>query len=329
MTTTGHDALRRPRLTPPMADCRRAITDFIAQHLTTPQHVVVAVSGGADSLALAWAAAFALPRAGHTASAVIIDHGLQDASAEVAEQARQRVEALGVPATVIRVQVDGSGNVEDNARVARYRALEDHASTVGSEAVLLGHTKDDQAETVLLGLSRGSGPASIRGMSTRRGLWCRPFLSITRESTRACCRDAGIEWWEDPHNTDPRFLRPRIRGEVMPVLEAVLGPGVVGALTQTADLVAADDDYLTELASGAYDAALAPSGFLEVGAIDSLPDAIRRRVIRRFVTEQLGVSPSFVQTTMIDALVVSWKGQGPVDIAGHKLGRHDNTLRIL
>lgn len=312
-----------------MADCRRAITDFAADHFITPQHVVVAVSGGADSLALAWAAGFVLPRAGHSCEAVIIDHGLQEESAAVAAQANERLQALGVGATVIRVQVDGSGNVEDNARVARYEALEDHAKRVGSTAVFLGHTKDDQAETVLLGLSRGSGPASIRGMASRRGLWCRPFLAIPRETTRACCEDAGIAWWEDPHNTDSRFLRPRIRGEVMPVLESVLGPGVVGALAQTAELIAADDDYLTEQANTAYDSALTATGGLDIPTVHSLPDALRRRVIRRFVKDRLGVSPSFAQTDMIDALVVSWKGQGPVDIGGHKLSRRDNTLWIL
>jgi tRNA(Ile)-lysidine synthase len=312
-----------------MADCRRAIAEFAENHFLTATSVLVAVSGGADSLALAWASGFVLPRAGHTLHAVIVDHGLQADSAEVAKQALHQVESFGVPGTITRVEVDGSGNVEDNARVARYDALERVASKQGAGAVFLGHTLDDQAETVLLGLARGSGPASIRGMSPVRGLWCRPFLQIPRQMTRQACQDAGIVVWDDPHNVDRRFLRPQIRHDVMPVLESVLGPGVSQALATTADLIAADDDYLIEVAEGVFALALTDLGELDVTALEPLHPAIRTRVLRMFVTRGLGASPTKVQTDMIDALIVSWKGQGPVDIAGHKLGRNDNTLRIL
>jgi tRNA(Ile)-lysidine synthase len=311
-----------------MADCRRAVTELVTTHLSGLGRIVVAVSGGADSLALAWACAFVLPKHGFEAEAVIIDHGLQEGSGAIALEAKTRVEELGLPATIIRVDVDGSGNVEENARGARYDALEHHATAVGAKAVFLGHTLDDQAETVLLGLSRGSGSTSIRGMSPVRGIWARPFLGLRRETTRQACVDAGVSWWDDPHNDDRRFLRPRIRHDLMPALVSVLGPGVPGALAQTAYLVGQDDDYLSQLASGALETALTPEGELEVSALIELPEPIRRRVIRLWVREQCDVSLSFVHTEMVDALVVAWSGQGPVDISGHTLVRVGNRLRI-
>jgi tRNA(Ile)-lysidine synthase len=313
-----------------MADCRRAVDNALATHLAanSPGHLLVAVSGGADSLALAWAAAFVSPQHGFSLEAVVVDHGLQDDSAEVASQAQTTLTQMGVASTIIRVSVDGSGNVEDNARTARYDAILQHQKHSGAAAVLLGHTLDDQAETVLLGLTRGSGPASIRGMATYTHPWLRPFLAIPRDTTVGCVSDAGYSFWLDPHNTDRRFVRPRIRHDLLPAIEDILGPGIPSALANTAALIAEDDDYLTSLADGHLSALSTTPGRLPAQPLAELPSPIRRRVLRAWVRETAGASMTLPQTEMVDALVVAWKGQGPVNIAGAKLSRQEGFLLI-
>lgn len=313
-----------------MADCRRAVANCVGEHLddTPHQRVLIATSGGSDSLALAWAAAFVLPRHGHFGEAVIIDHQLQDNSAEVAAAAKARLIDMGLDVTILPVSVDGTGNVEENARTARYQALENCAAAHGATAILLGHTEDDQAETVLLGLTRGSGPTSIRGMSTKRGLWLRPFLGVSAKTTEQACLDAGIDWWEDPHNTDPRFVRPRIRHDLLPVIEDTLGPGISKALAHTAKLVGDDDDYLNELAASWLAALDTDSGALPTSALAKLARPLRTRIVRGWVKARLGVSMSFHQTDMVDALIADWEGQGPVSVAGSRLGRRNGHLVI-
>jgi tRNA(Ile)-lysidine synthase len=313
-----------------MADCRRAVDDALTAHLAAHSsgHLLVAVSGGADSLALAWAAAFVAPQHGFTLEAVVVDHGLQDDSAEVATQAQSTLAQMGIASTTIRVSVDGSGNVEDNARTARYNALLQHQKDSGAVAVMLGHTLDDQAETVLLGLTRGSGPASIRGMAAYTDPWLRPFLGIPRDTTVGCVSDAGYSFWIDPHNTDRRFIRPRIRHDLLPAIEDILGPGIPGALANTAALIAEDDDYLTSVA-GEHLAALSTTpGRLPASPLAELASPIRRRVLRAWVRDTAGASMTLPQTEMVDALVVAWKGQGPVDIPGAKLSRQEGFLLI-
>jgi tRNA(Ile)-lysidine synthase len=313
-----------------MADCRRAVDDAVTVHLgaQSPGHLLVAVSGGADSLALAWATAFVAPKHGFTVEAVIIDHGLQDDSAEVATRARATLTEMGLSSTVIRVSVDGSGNIEDSARNARYDALAFQQKNTGAVAVLLGHTLDDQAETVLLGLTRGSGPASIRGMATYTRPWLRPFLNISRDTTTACVTDAGYSYWSDPHNTDQRFVRPRIRHHLLPAMEDILGPGIPDALAHTAALIAEDDDYLNSLADRHLTASSTTPGRLATDPLTELPSPIRRRVLRAWVRGYVGVSMTLPQTQMVDALVVAWRGQGPVDIPGARLSRQDGFLVI-
>ena len=313
-----------------MADCRRAVDDALTAYLptSTPGHLLVAVSGGADSLALAWAAAFVAPTHGFTLEAVIVDHGIQDNSAEVAEKTQSTLTEMGVPTAIIQVSVDASGNIEDNARTARYEALTRHLEGSSAIAVLLGHTLDDQAETVLLGLTRGSGPASIRGMAPYHAPWLRPFLGITRTTTQACVTDAGYQYWSDPHNTDRRFVRPRIRHDLLPEMERILGPGISAALANTAELIAADDDYLTALASDHLTALHTTPGQLPAKQLAEIPSPIRRRVLRAWVRQLTGTSMTLPQTEMVDALVVAWKGQGPVNIPGAKLKREEGVLLI-
>jgi tRNA(Ile)-lysidine synthase len=269
--------------------------------------VVVGVSGGADSLALAAVAAFVADREAYELSAVIVDHQLQAGSAEIAARAAVQLAGLGVTAEIVAVDVGTDGGPEASARRARYQALE----RAGAAAILLAHTLDDQAETVLLGLGRGSGPRSIAGMSPIDGLLRRPFLTLRRSETEHICRAYDLEWWTDPHNTDPAYRRSRLRAEVMPLLEDVLGGGVAEALARTADQVRADNAYLDELAD-------AVEGPLEVSVLAALPSALRSRVLRRGALEAGadGSALSAAHVAELDRLVTDWHGQVRIELPG-------------
>ncbi|MFL6090617.1 MAG: tRNA lysidine(34) synthetase TilS [Aeromicrobium sp.] len=295
------------RLDVAVAKGRRALRDAL-EDIEPGERVVVALSGGADSLALAACFAFEGPKAGWDCHAVVVDHGLQDGSADVAEQAAGQARGLGLTAEVVPVLVEGDGGVEAAARRARYAALEAQQATV----VLLAHTMDDQAETVLLGLGRGSGPRSIAGMPSRSGVFHRPFLGIRRAETERMCAVSGLEPWSDPHNADPRFRRPRVRHEVVPLLEDVLGGGVVEALARTAGLVRQDVEFLDALATEAV------SGDLGVAGLLALPRALRSRVLR---TAALGAGASATDLSAghvdaLDRLVTDWHGQTRVELPG-------------
>ncbi|MBN9152037.1 MAG: tRNA lysidine(34) synthetase TilS [Micrococcales bacterium] len=305
--------------------------------------VLVALSGGADSLALAAATAFEAPRAGGgtglRAGAVIVDHGLQTGSAEVAERAAAQARELGLdPVLVRRVVVGTGGGPEAAAREARYAALAEAASETGARAVLLGHTLDDQAETVLLGLARGSGTASLSGMApvsvassseaTAEGgasvTYLRPLLGIRRAQTLQFCKDSGLEPWQDPQNVDPKFARVRVRERVLPVLEAELGPGIAEALARTAEQAREDaealDHFAEEQAEELADHAEAGLS-LSVKGLASNPAALRQRIIRLAVAAEFGVSLSRAQTLEVARLVTDWRGQGVLHLPGVRVVR--------
>lgn len=281
------------------------------------ERVIVACSGGADSLALAAAVAFEAPRVGVVPAAVVVDHRLQEGSAEVAERAALQCRSLGLHAQVEPVTVGSEGGMESAARDARYAALLAVRDEFDASIVLTGHTRDDQAETVLLGLVRGSGLRSISGMPPLdpRGI-ARPFLGLGREITRSACTALGLHPWQDPHNADRQFLRVRARASVAD-LEIDLGPGIIAGLARTADLARADADYLDGLAAEAADLAGDPPW--KVSDLASLPDVIRHRVWR-VLTLRAGAAPGDVgqvHVGWLDALVTAWRGQGPVDIPGN------------
>jgi tRNA(Ile)-lysidine synthase len=282
--------------------------------------VLVACSGGADSLALAGAAAFVAPRLGLCAGLVTVDHGLQAGSVSRAAEVAAWGTRIGLaPATVETVAVTGPGGPEAAARSARYAALTGAATAVGAAAVLLGHTRDDQAETVLLALARGAGPRGLAGMPSRRTrdgvVFLRPFLPVSRADTRAACAELGLTPWEDPHNVDPAYARARVRA-AMPILVDALGPDVVPNLARTAALVAADLAALDELATAAEVAD--PDGALRVVDLAALPAALRTRVLRRFALGlgAPGGALSAIHIDALEALVVAWRGQGPVALPG-------------
>ena len=309
--TGPHPAIAITRLA-----VRRALARFQPGGL-----VLVACSGGADSLALAASVAFEAPRTRLSAGAVIVDHGLQEGSSAVAGRAADQCRRLGLdPVEIVTVQVASSGSgPEAGARHARYRALEDLAERVGAVAVLLGHTRDDQAEQVLLGLARGSGARSLSGMPARRGRYVRPLLSVARETTAAACEAAGLTAWVDPHNSDPAYGRVRARA-LLPILEAELGQGTVAALARSADLLRDDADALDDLAVDAREDL--GQGPIEASMLLTLPRAIRTRVWRLLALEA-GCPPgalSFIHVDALDTLVTSWRGQGPIDLPGRAQG---------
>ena len=316
--------------------------------------VLVALSGGADSLALAAATAFEANRYFDvTAGAVVVDHGLQAGSADVAAQAAAQARELGLnPVLVRRVEVGAEGGPEAAARDARYAALAAAAAETGARAVLLGHTLDDQAETVLLGLARGSGMASLSGMAavTSAGatagdagagsavaglggdaalLYMRPLLGIRRSTTHQFCADSGLTPWHDPQNLDDAFTRVRVREKVLPVLEREIGPGIAEALARTAELVREDSEALDYFAQEQAEelADHAEAGLsLSVAGLANNPAALRQRIIRFAVLAEFGVSLGRTHTLEVARLVTDWHGQGPLHLPGVRVVRQGGLI---
>ena len=305
--------------------------------------VAAAVSGGADSLALAAALAFLRPGS----AALVVDHGLQEGSAGVAERAAEQCRALGLAAVVLTVAPPGpsggpaassgnpqhsgagesqkiladeagaaeaGGGPEARARAARYAALDRAACAQDLRAVLLGHTLDDQAETVLLGLARGSGARALGGMTAVRGRYRRPLLAVPRATARQACAEAGLDPWEDPHNADPAYARVRVRAAVLPALEAALGPGVATALARTARQLREDADALDALAPDTDD----------ITALAALPAALRARTLKRSAERACGAAVTAAHVDALRALVEDWHGQGavalPRGVAARRMG---------
>ena len=293
---------------------RRALGDVPPGSL-----VLAAVSGGADSLALLAGLAFVAPRQGVRPGLVHVDHGLQPGSAAQGARVAEQARGLGVETVHC---VDGSHEVgsdgpEASAREARYRAIEDVAQSVGADIVLTGHTRDDQAESVVLGLLRGSGTRSLAGIPPRRGRYVRPLLDLGRDVTLAACAAQGLEPWHDPTNADTALMRNAVRHQVLPTWEAVLGPGVIESLARTAALLREDTDALDALAAEAYDGCRDDPG-LSCAALARLPAALRRRVIRRWLLQAgvRGGSLAYVHLRSVEHLVTGWHGQAGASLPG-------------
>jgi tRNA(Ile)-lysidine synthase len=336
---------------PEVAAVRNAVKALVAD-LAPGELVLVACSGGPDSLALAAALAFVAPRAGLRAGGLTVDHGLQEGSAARAASVAAAMSGLGLdPVRAIAVSVAGAGGPEAAARTARYDALERTAQEFGAAAVLLGHTLDDQAETVLLGLARGSGPRSLAGMPPSRGVFRRPLLAVRRSVTVAACAALGLDPWHDPHNADRRFARVRVRLDALPALEAALGPGVAEALARTAGQLRDDAEVLEKIAvderSRMSDIFAFPSGMprgvrpggwgreppcqgtaippedngsspMSADSLAVLPGAVRSRVLRSAALAAGCPAGALTAAHIarIEELVTRWHGQRWIDLPG-------------
>jgi tRNA(Ile)-lysidine synthase len=316
---------------------RRSLTGLYRGSLA-----IAACSGGPDSLALAAALAFEAPKLGLRAGAVTVDHGLQPGSADQADRVAGTLRTLDLdPVRRLRADVSARGRAagypgpEAAARQARYAAIEAAAVECGAAAVLLGHTMDDQAETVLLGLARGSGARSLAGMQASAGIYLRPLLAIRRAQTRAACAALGLDPWEDPQNSDESYARVRVRRRLLPLMEDLLGPGITEALARTADALRADADALDAVADEMAKRLMPecePS--LDVAELAALPDAIRTRLLRRAAVAAGAPAGSLSWTHVqgLNELVTAWHGQRWSDLPGgvrchRRYGRLQFTTR--
>ena len=324
----------RPRLTPEVAAIRKAVRDQIF-HLTKGKTLLVAVSGGADSLALASAAAFEGKKLGLKISAVIIDHGIQKGSDQIALRAAKSCSELGLdPVVIEKVEVKKGGDgLEAEARTSRYRGIEKIRKKLSAEYVLLGHNQDDQAETVLLGLARGSGLRSIAGMEKideERKL-LRPLLDIPRADLRKACSDQGIKFWDDPHNKDVRFARVRVR-KLAQKLEENLGPGFQAALARTADLAREADDALGDLTAKLIEKARAKKSsartVLDVKVLALAKEGVRRKALHLICQEAGAKNISRSQILQVEELITNWHGQKKSTLSGITVERVANQLVV-
>ncbi len=305
--------------------------NHLLKNFEPADNILVACSGGADSLALAWTSQVVAKRLGLNLICVIIDHQLIKESAQVALEAKIKCENFGIEKVVIK-QIEVKENkegLEAAARKARYEAFEQLAIEFDANAVLLAHTQDDQAETMLMRLTRGSGAKSLSAMKEVSGKYLRPFLHIRKFELVNALEKEGITYWQDPSNTDYKFLRAKVRHELMPKLIEVLGQSAIESLDKTSDLLKEDNDALDLIAQENYEKL---NRELKVENLEEYPAAIRKRIIKIAALEAGVISGpfSYEHIEAIDALVTNWRGQGNVDLPGFiQASRVNQTIRFI
>ena len=293
--------------------------------------VLVAVSGGADSLALASALVPESKNLLVNLVGLTIDHQLQKSSSEQAEKVLAQLLELGISQVeIIKVDVDLVDGLEASARRARYAALDSAAEKYNAKLIFLGHTLNDQAESVLLGLARGSGARSLSGMARCTGKYCRPLLEISRSETLAACAENNLTPWIDPHNSDSQFARVRVRTDALPKLEESIGPGITEALARSADLLRDDADALDGWANQV--SANLDLADLEISLLAGLPKAVRTRLLRKAIYAAGAPTGSITadHVASVEAFVTSWHGQGACSLPGGvKVCRISGRLSLL
>jgi tRNA(Ile)-lysidine synthase len=319
----------RKRLSPSQGQLRLAVRNTLTSNTKPGQKILVAVSGGADSLALAAACEFEAKKLGLKIAAAVIDHSLQKNSDKVAAQTSKTLSSLGFEEVIVKkISVGKAGGPEAAARNARYTALETIRQQTKSNFIVLGHTASDQAETVLLGLVRGSGSKSLSGMNEKTGVLLRPLLGIDRATTEAFCKDSGIKYWLDPLNEDKKYLRVLIRKHVLPFLEKQLGGSVAASLVRTSDQLREDNTYLESQADKSFKkwAKVSSSNIsFDAKVLEKLPAAILNRVIKKAL-DAFGSESSRTHVLAVSDLVLSWHGQKPLAAPGVRVVRKGNTI---
>jgi tRNA(Ile)-lysidine synthase len=315
--------------TPALLEVRRAVRVWL-ETFEANSKVCIGVSGGADSLALAIATMLEADSFGIDLVAVIVDHGLQEESAEISVKTRSKLEKLGYKDIFLgRANIKMVDGLEASARRARYQIFHQALDTYGAKYFFLGHTKNDQAEGVLLGLARGSGTRSLSGMQEVNGEFIRPFLGTNRETTEAACIEAGVDFWIDPHNSNLEFTRVKIREKILPLIEEEIAPGAIDALARSATILGQDADALDGWADRVFEQ-INPAD-IAISTLTELPIAIRSRVLRRAIYA-LGApdgSISAAHLAPIEALVSDWRGQGHTSLPGGvKVGRISGRLSL-
>ena len=311
--------------TPSLWEIQKAIKPWLSDSSRT---ILFGCSGGADSMALALA--LFLEANQTKVIPVVVDHGLQEGSAQITSQTISKLKAIGyIEVETAIAQVKITDGLEASARRARYQIFNQFIDTYRPKYFLLAHTLNDQAESVLLGLARGSGARSLSGMAVENIIYVRPLLKISRQTTVAACREGGIEIWSDPHNDDLRFARVRTRKNVLPNLEENLGPGITEALVRSADLLRDDADALDSFARE-YFAQTDPLN-LSVNELERLPKAIRTRVLRLAIYKA-GAPTGSLSAEHIngaEALISDWHGQKELSLPGDvKLLRNSGRITL-
>jgi len=311
--------------TPSLWEIRKAVKPWLSD---SSQAILFGCSGGADSLALALA--LLLESSGTKVIPVVVDHGLQSSSAQITAQTISKLKDIGytqIESAIAQVKI--TDGLEASARRARYQIFNQFIDSHQPKYFLLAHTLNDQAESVLLGLARGSGARSLSGMALENNIYVRPLLKISRQTTEAACHEAGVEFWSDPHNEDLRFARVRTRKNVLPNLEENLGPGITDALVRSADLLRDDADALDSFARE-YFAQTDPSN-LSVNELERLPRAIRTRVLRLAIYQAGAPSGSLSaeHINSAEALISDWHGQKELSLPGDvKLLRNSGRITL-
>ena len=314
---------------PALLKVRQAVRPWLAD-LPSNSRVLVGVSGGADSMALAISLHLESIAKKIQVIPVVVDHGLQSDSAEVAKSVVAKLIKLGFEDVfTARAHVTMQDGVEASARRARYQIFNQALNTYSASVFFLGHTLDDQAESVLLGLARGSGTKSLSGMPEVTGPFIRPLLNIESATTDAACLEYEIEFWNDPHNLNEDFRRVRVRKHIIPAMEENLGPGITEALARSARLLREDATALEDWAARIY-SELDPKS-LDVEVLAGVPKAVRSRVIRLAIYAAGAPSGSISADHIvpIEALITNWHGQGSADLPGGvKVARISGRLSL-
>jgi tRNA(Ile)-lysidine synthase len=309
--------------------CMQRFSAALGRAGVGPEPVLLGVSGGSDSMALLEIAGLVAPTLDLEVHVCCVDHGLR---AEAAlESSAVEAAALRWGATFHAVRVEPGGDDEDSLRRARHDALDAVRCRIGARFVLLGHTADDQIETMLFRFLRGAGFGGLAGMREIRGSLLRPLLAMRREELQGLLRARGVAWAEDPTNQSVRYARGRLRASVLPAVAAAFGAGSLDHLLDVAPRWRADEDFLEQEAERlqAYASRRGANGSdLDIESLSTAHEALRARVLRRWITAATGISPASRDVAEVERWLDKGRGSGRLDIAGARLALAGGRLSV-